>query len=134
VNDPKTWGTFERACAAAKARRYDGIGYVFNKEDDYVGVDLDACVDDDGNISAEAQAIIDKIGSYAEFSVVKGGAKLRRVAGRSNSAAPSARLSENVCRTAASVAAGMDIGQEAPRCTATWINGLTFVAGFWSRR
>ena len=64
---------------------------------------------------------------------VKGGAKVRRVAGRTKSAAPSERLAENVCRMAASVAARMDIRQEAPRCTATWINGLTFVAAFWSK-
>ena len=68
-----------------------------------------------------------------QLACVKGGAKVRRGAGRTKSAAPSERLAENVCRMAASVAARMDIRQEAPRCTATWINGLTFVAAFWSK-
>ena len=64
---------------------------------------------------------------------VKGGAKVRRVAGRSKSAAPQRGLAENGGCTAASVAAGADIGQEALECTATWINGLQFGAVFWFR-
>ena len=66
-------------------------------------------------------------------AVVKGGAKVRRVAGRSKSAAPQRGLAENGGCTAASVAAGADIGQEALECTATWINGLQFGAVFWFR-
>ena len=68
-----------------------------------------------------------------EIDLVKGGAKVRRGAGRSKSAAPQRGLAENGGCTAASVAAGADIGQEALECTATWINGLQFGAVFWFR-
>lgn len=64
---------------------------------------------------------------------VKGGAKVRRVAGRSKSAAPQRGLAENGGCTAASVAAGAVIGQEALECTATWTSGLRFGDGFWLR-
>ena len=53
---------------------------------------------------------------------MKGGTKVRH---------PQRGLAENGDCTAASVAAGAVIGQEALECTATWINGLQFGTGFW---
>ena len=40
VNNSATWGTFEKALK----RGPDGIGFVFTREDPYVGGDLDNCV------------------------------------------------------------------------------------------
>jgi len=64
--DPDTWTDFDTACRAAS--RFDGIGFVFTPDDPYTGVDLDSCVKD-GVISPEAQARINSLDSYSEFSV-----------------------------------------------------------------
>lgn len=52
TNNPKTWGPFIDAARAYHAARdlegvgrIDGIGYVFSKDDPYVGVDLDNCLE-----------------------------------------------------------------------------------------
>lgn len=67
VTDPKTWGTFAEASAAAA--RYDGVGFVLVKGDRIVGFDLDRCLDPDtGTMNAEARAIIDEVRSYSEVS------------------------------------------------------------------
>ena len=62
---------------------------------------------------------------------VNGGTKVRRLAGRRESAAPLERSSENVGLASATVAAGIDMRQEAQECTATWTSGLRYTAGFW---
>ena len=41
--DPTTWRTFLEAFAEYKLGDWDGIGYVFSKDDPYVGIDLDHC-------------------------------------------------------------------------------------------
>lgn len=46
----------------------DGLGFVFTDDDPYIGIDLDNCVDEDGNIAEWAQRIVDEVDSYAEFS------------------------------------------------------------------
>src|SRR5579859_3562679 len=35
-----TWSSFEQACDAVVQRGFDGVGFVFSKDDDYVGIDL----------------------------------------------------------------------------------------------
>lgn len=58
--DLMTWRTFEEAIGALKAKRYDGIGFVFCSADPFVGVDLDDCRDPkSGEITQWAQKIID---------------------------------------------------------------------------
>jgi putative DNA primase/helicase len=71
VNDPQTWGSFERCYARySKDNRYDGIGFVFLCDDDIIGMDLDHCRDAaSGQITPEARKIITNTNSYAEVSV-----------------------------------------------------------------
>ncbi len=66
--DPSTWSTFEVACQAVKDYKGKGVGFVFAEDGEYVGVDLDKVIDDDGKIDEEAQAIIDRFDSYTEVS------------------------------------------------------------------
>ena len=70
--DPKTWRTFDEALAAYEDRKCDGLGIVLGKYQDacdrLAGVDLDHCIDDAGSVADWAQAIIDKLNSYAERS------------------------------------------------------------------
>ena len=72
----RTWCPFEHALRAARERGYDGIGFVFSKTDGYVGIDLDDCLDDDGNPVREAQEILDKLDSYTEISPSRKGVKV----------------------------------------------------------
>src|SRR5215212_10794495 len=67
--NPDTWAGYSEAVAAYKQGGYDGLGFVFTKVDDFVGVDLDHCLDfDTGEIEAWAQEIIDELDSYTEIS------------------------------------------------------------------
>src|SRR6266571_847570 len=63
---PATWATYAQAVQAQRAGSYDGIGYMFHR--DYTGVDLDHCVHEDGSIDPWAQAYLDRLKSYAEYS------------------------------------------------------------------
>src|SRR5438046_634949 len=69
-NEPTSWGSYEQACSrwASAKRRYAGIGYEFCKEQCVTGIDLDKCVDEQGTITSWAQAIIDRLNSYTEYS------------------------------------------------------------------
>ena len=63
--DPDTWGSYSEVRASLDV---DGVGFVFTDEDPYVGIDLDDCVDEDGTIDRWAQAIVDQLDSYTEYS------------------------------------------------------------------
>lgn len=74
--NPGTWSTFDQAVAGfAGDEQMAGIGYVFAADDPYAGVDLDDCMAGD-QVCAEAQAIIDRLNTYAEVSPSGGGVKL----------------------------------------------------------
>ena len=65
--DASTWTDFETA--KANASRYSGIGFVFTKEDPYVGIDLDHVLDSKGEfIQKDAREIFEKCASYTEIS------------------------------------------------------------------
>jgi primase-polymerase (primpol)-like protein len=71
---PRTWSSFEQAKAAYLERPdfFDGIGYVFSKDDSYCGADFDHCIGDTGAIStwaAERIAALQAAGAYTEISV-----------------------------------------------------------------
>ena len=68
TTDPKTWGTYEEAKQAIKKFRATGLGFVFTKEAGIVGIDLDNCVDDNGNLETWAVKIITSLNSYTEWS------------------------------------------------------------------
>ena len=66
--DAETWSDFDSAVEASKSNGASGIGFVFTAEDPYVGIDLDKCIDDRDYLTAEAEAIVEAIDSYAEYS------------------------------------------------------------------
>lgn len=68
-NVPSTWSSFEACAQAVVSRGFDGMGFVFSPEDDYVGVDFDDILDDQGQIMdpSIAQWVAD-LGSYTEVS------------------------------------------------------------------
>ena len=65
--DPSTWASFETACRTWEREKLAGLGFVLTEGDSFVGIDIDHCIVD-GQISAEAQAIIDSFSSYTEKS------------------------------------------------------------------
>jgi len=66
---PSTWVTFEEALAYVAAHpQMDGIGYVFAADDPFLGIDLDACIDETGTIKPWAADIVDVLASYTELS------------------------------------------------------------------
>lgn len=69
VTDPRNFGTFEQAISGMQAHRHlEGVGFVFTDGDPFVGADLDRCIDADGTISGDQQAIIDLLDTYTERS------------------------------------------------------------------
>ena len=50
-NTPSTWASYEDVLKALSKRSsgYEGPGFVFSKEDPYVGIDLDDCLNPDGS-------------------------------------------------------------------------------------
>ncbi|PEO59823.1 phage/plasmid primase, P4 family [Bacillus toyonensis] len=67
ANNRRTWSTFATAVKFYLEGDYDGIGFVFSRQDNYIGIDLDKCVVD-GKTNAFATEIIDTLDSYTEFS------------------------------------------------------------------
>jgi putative DNA primase/helicase len=70
-SSPKTWSTYQAAVNAYlfNGANLDGIGFVFTKENGFVGVDLDDCRDPQtGVIEPWAQEIIDQFNTYTEIS------------------------------------------------------------------
>ncbi|MGH1327105.1 phage/plasmid primase, P4 family [Bacillus pretiosus] len=67
ANNRNTWSSFEIVVEKYKQGGYDGIGFVFSKQDDYVGIDLDKCCVD-GDLSELAQEIMNIVPSYTEYS------------------------------------------------------------------
>lgn len=69
TNDSRTWCSFDDAVATyeANSARYSGIGFVFTDKDEYCGIDLDYCIDG-GVIDEWAKSVIERFGSYTEYS------------------------------------------------------------------
>ena len=65
TNDSSTWGTYKDAVEMSKY--YDGIGFVFTKDDPFVGIDIDHCLKD-GKLEPYAADLIASCGSYTELS------------------------------------------------------------------
>ena len=43
--NPESWASYKQAVRTCKEHGYDGIGFVFSKDDPFCGVDLDGCLD-----------------------------------------------------------------------------------------
>jgi putative DNA primase/helicase len=65
-DNPATWASYGQAVQALRAGTYHGLGYMFRQ--DYTGIDLDHCVNPDGSTDAWAQAYLERLRSYAEYS------------------------------------------------------------------
>jgi putative DNA primase/helicase len=66
--DLLTWATFQEALKAYENGEYAGVGFVFSSADRYTGIDLDNCVDGDGEIAGWALEIVRYFDSYTELS------------------------------------------------------------------
>ncbi|WP_284037436.1 phage/plasmid primase, P4 family [Neobacillus sp. 114] len=67
ANNRRTWSTFATAVKFYLQGDYDGIGFVFSRQDNYIGIDIDKCVTD-GKTNAFSTEVIDTLDSYTEFS------------------------------------------------------------------
>lgn len=80
ANNRRTWSTFATAVKFYMNNEYDGIGFVFSRQDNYIGIDIDKCVVEEKTNTFAAE-IIDTLDSYTEFSpsgtgihiIIKGG-------------------------------------------------------------
>jgi putative DNA primase/helicase len=79
-NIPATWRSYAEALADYRAGRVDGIGYVFSKDDPFIGIDLDDCRGPRGEIAPWAQEIIARLDSYSEVSPSATGVKVYVIA------------------------------------------------------
>ncbi len=66
--DPATWGTYEQAVEASSKQGLAGVGFVFTADDPYCGVDLDDCIDAEGQLKDWGRELLDKLDSYSEIS------------------------------------------------------------------
>ncbi len=67
--DPGTWCSFTQAFNTYKTKEFDGIGFVFTKDDPYCGIDYDTCViPETKTLEPWAKVWIDKFASYSEYS------------------------------------------------------------------
>ncbi len=64
TTDPKTWSTFAE-CVAARCQ-FDGIGIVC--ANGLAGIDLDHCIDDNGNLSDLARHVVSEMQTYTEIT------------------------------------------------------------------
>jgi hypothetical protein len=76
-NDPSTWGTFDAALTCCQRHGHPGIGFVFAADDDFFGIDLDACRNPcSGLLTPWAQEIVTSINSDTEASPSGTGVKI----------------------------------------------------------
>jgi putative DNA primase/helicase len=71
--DLLTWSTLQEALEAYENGEYAGLGFVFSSADPYTGIDLDNCVDADGEIAGWALEIVRYFDSYTELSATGSG-------------------------------------------------------------
>jgi putative DNA primase/helicase len=82
---PEHWRPF--ASAYLSRSKFDGIGFILAETDGFVGIDLDGCIDDRGDVAPWAQEIIDKLKNvaYGEISPSGKGIKFITRAHKPNS-------------------------------------------------
>lgn len=67
-NDPKSFGTLESCIGVLEKHPNKGYGLGLGLFGDLVGIDIDHCVGDDGELSEMAKTIVELMDSYTEFS------------------------------------------------------------------
>ncbi|WP_094607160.1 hypothetical protein SPSIL_058360 [Sporomusa silvacetica DSM 10669] len=68
TNNPGSWGKIHAAIKHYERNGLAGIGFVFTKDDPYIGIDIDKCVNESRELSSVAKEIVDEIQSYTEYS------------------------------------------------------------------
>jgi hypothetical protein len=77
VSNPATWCGFADALAFYRARKADGVGFVFTEADPFCGIDLDDCLDPTTfEVEPWAAEIVEAFQTYAEISPTSTGVKL----------------------------------------------------------
>jgi putative DNA primase/helicase len=66
--DLLTWSTFQEALEAYENGGFAGLGFVFSSADPYAGVDIDTCVNRNGEVAGWALDIARYLDSYTELS------------------------------------------------------------------
>jgi len=67
---PETWSSFDDVTDpfAVGDKGFDGIGFVFSPDDGLVGIDIDDCIDADGNWNELATKTVEEVGGFIELS------------------------------------------------------------------
>lgn len=77
VDDPSTWSTIDEALATATRLGLPGIGFMFDADDRYFGIDSDDAYDPEtGGLTAAGAALLERFATYAEPSVRRRGLHL----------------------------------------------------------
>jgi len=79
TTNPGTWTDFEEARAVWRRsrHRYVGLGFVFSREDDFAGIDLDDSLDEQGDVKPWARGIVERFSdTYMETSPSGRGLKI----------------------------------------------------------
>lgn len=66
-NNKRSWSTFPTIIKFYEKGGYDGIGFMFSKDDPFIGIDIDHCFKE-GALSELAEDVIETIQSYTEYS------------------------------------------------------------------
>jgi putative DNA primase/helicase len=71
VDDPSTWTTFEEVIKTLEENpgKFSGIGFMLSDDDDYIGWDLDHCLNPkNGQLEPWAEEIVKTLNSYTEIT------------------------------------------------------------------
>jgi primase-polymerase (primpol)-like protein len=77
--DARRWASFELVCARLQRypKAYAGLGFVFVKGGGLVGIDLDDCLDDSGQVKSWGQGVVSRFfDTYMEISPSNKGLKI----------------------------------------------------------
>ena len=79
ITNRRDWASFDTALSTWRKdpQRYTGLGFVFSQDDPFVGIDLDDCLDIEGNAKGWARGIVERFGdTYMEVSPSGQGIKI----------------------------------------------------------